>query len=128
MPRQSLKKRADGRFACRYQDKFFYGKTQGEALAARDEYKRALEESHLRELENVQELHRRELKNIKETHETHLKWLLIAIFIISFFFLLLLIYTLGMNVYDFTHTDRGWYQYASDFFQNLQNRIKTFFS
>lgn len=41
MPRQTLKKRADGRYVCKYNGKFFYGKTQGEALAARDEYKRA---------------------------------------------------------------------------------------
>lgn len=40
MPRQTLKKRADGRYVCKYKDKFFYGKTQSEALAARDEYKR----------------------------------------------------------------------------------------
>lgn len=40
MPRQTLKKRPDGRYVCKYKDKFFYGKTQGEALAARDAYKR----------------------------------------------------------------------------------------
>lgn len=38
MPRakkQHLKKRADGRYACRYKDHFFYGATEDEALAQR---------------------------------------------------------------------------------------------
>lgn len=42
MPRakkQHLKKRPDGRYVCRYKDVFFYGWTEDEALAARDEYK-----------------------------------------------------------------------------------------
>lgn len=43
MPRQTLKQRSDGRYACKFQGKFFYGATQSEALAARDEYKRMLE-------------------------------------------------------------------------------------
>lgn len=43
MPRQSLKRRADGRYACKYKDKWFYGATQQEALAAREAYKRMLE-------------------------------------------------------------------------------------
>lgn len=43
MPRQSLKQRADGRYRVKFQDKYFYGATQREAYAARDEYKRALE-------------------------------------------------------------------------------------
>lgn len=40
MPRQTLKKRPDGRYVCTYHGKFFYGYTQAEALAARDAYKR----------------------------------------------------------------------------------------
>lgn len=36
MPRQTLKQRADGRYACKWQGLTFYGKTQKEALAARD--------------------------------------------------------------------------------------------
>ena len=38
--RQHLKQRADGRYACRYKDKWFMGLTEDEALAAREEYKR----------------------------------------------------------------------------------------
>ena len=34
MPRQTLKQRPDGRYACKYKGKFFYGATQTEALAA----------------------------------------------------------------------------------------------
>lgn len=41
MPRQSLKKRADGRYRVKYQDRYFYGKTQAEAIRAREEYKQA---------------------------------------------------------------------------------------
>ena len=33
-----LKKRKDGRYACRYEDKWFYGSTEKEALQKRDEY------------------------------------------------------------------------------------------
>lgn len=43
MPRikkQHLKRRPDGRYACRYKDQFFYGETEDEALAAREEFKR----------------------------------------------------------------------------------------
>ena len=43
MPRakkQHLKQRADGRFACRYRDQWFYGLTEDEALEAREAYKR----------------------------------------------------------------------------------------
>lgn len=40
MPCQTLKQRPDGRYACKYKGKFFYGATQTEALAAREEYKR----------------------------------------------------------------------------------------
>ena len=44
MPRQKkqhLKRRKDGRFACRYKDLFFYGDTEEEALQAREDYKDA---------------------------------------------------------------------------------------
>ena len=43
MPRakkQELKQRADGRYACRYKDKWFMGASSDEALAAREEYKK----------------------------------------------------------------------------------------
>ena len=40
MPRQTLKQRADGRYVCRCDDRYFLGTTQKEALAARDAYKR----------------------------------------------------------------------------------------
>lgn len=38
MPRPSLKKRKDGRYRCKYKDKYFYGETVSEAYAARDAY------------------------------------------------------------------------------------------
>ena len=44
MPRQKkqvLKKRADGRYACRYKNEWFYGRTPEEALAQREEFKEA---------------------------------------------------------------------------------------
>lgn len=43
MPRakkQRLKQRKDGRYACRYKSQWFYGQTQEEALAMREQYKR----------------------------------------------------------------------------------------
>lgn len=43
MPRvkkQRLKRRKDGRYACRYKDQWFYGASEEEALALRDEYQR----------------------------------------------------------------------------------------
>ena len=43
MPRASLKMRPDGRYRVKYKEKYFYGYTQSEAYAARDEYKRMLE-------------------------------------------------------------------------------------
>lgn len=49
MPRQKkqvLKKRKDGRFACRYKDMWFYGSTSDEALKAREEYKRSEENGY----------------------------------------------------------------------------------
>ncbi|MEG1884539.1 MAG: hypothetical protein RR224_12615, partial [Clostridia bacterium] len=48
MPRKALKRRADGRYACRYKDKYFYGNTSDEAYATRDEYNRQIK-SGLRE-------------------------------------------------------------------------------
>jgi integrase len=39
--KQHLKRRPDGRYACRYKDQWFYGLTEEEALQAREEYKRA---------------------------------------------------------------------------------------
>ena len=38
MPRPTLKKRADGRYRCKYHDQYFYGATVSEAFAARDAY------------------------------------------------------------------------------------------
>lgn len=44
MPRQTLKQRSDGRYRCKYKGRDFYGATQSEALAARDEYRRMEEQ------------------------------------------------------------------------------------
>lgn len=41
MPRQSLTKRADGRYRVKYKDQYFYGTTQAEAIQKREEYKHA---------------------------------------------------------------------------------------
>ena len=41
MPRQSLTRRADGRYRVKYKDVYFYGQTQAEAMRKRDEYKMA---------------------------------------------------------------------------------------
>ena len=38
MPRKELKPRADGRYACKYKGRFFYGHTPEEAKAARQQY------------------------------------------------------------------------------------------
>lgn len=43
IPKLSLKKRPDGRYVCRYLDEWFYGSTQAEALAKRDDLKKSLE-------------------------------------------------------------------------------------
>lgn len=43
MPKPSLTRRADGRYRVKYQGKQFYGDTQKEAYAKRDEYRRMLE-------------------------------------------------------------------------------------
>lgn len=42
--RQHLKKRSDGRYACRYKDKWFMGTTEKEALDAREAYKRTVQQ------------------------------------------------------------------------------------
>lgn len=50
MPREKkphLKKRPDGRYACRYKGEWFYGATEAEALAARDAYKKAEADGYL---------------------------------------------------------------------------------
>ena len=39
MPRQKLTQRSDGYFRVKYHGKEFYGKTQAEAMKARDDYK-----------------------------------------------------------------------------------------
>lgn len=39
MPRQQLKQRSDGRYACKYKGIFFYGETAREAMQKRDVYK-----------------------------------------------------------------------------------------
>lgn len=44
MPRQTLKQRPDGRYVCKYKDRSFYGYTQSEALAAREQYKRMVDQ------------------------------------------------------------------------------------
>lgn len=43
MPRQKLTQRTDGRYRCKYKDKYFYGSSQREAQQKRDEYKRLLD-------------------------------------------------------------------------------------
>ena len=44
MPRQKLTQRSDGRYKCKFQGKQFYGATQKEAYAKRDEYRRMVED------------------------------------------------------------------------------------
>lgn len=46
MPRQTLTKRADGRYACKYEGRFFYGKTANEAFRKRDDYVRMQERGY----------------------------------------------------------------------------------
>lgn len=53
MPRQRLEKRKDGRFVCRYDDKYFYGKTQAEATRKRDAYISELESGYSPESETT---------------------------------------------------------------------------
>lgn len=55
MPRRKepeLKPRADGRYACRYKDRFFYGDTAAEAAKLRDEYKYRCEHG-IEEIRNI---------------------------------------------------------------------------
>lgn len=50
MPRakkQHLKRRPDGRYACRYKGEWFYGYTEDEALQAREDYKQAEREGNV---------------------------------------------------------------------------------
>ena len=54
--RQHLKRRPDGRYACRYHEQWFYGASEAEALQAREEYKhRERLARHIRENPNVRE-------------------------------------------------------------------------
>lgn len=56
MPRvkkQHLKRRADGRYACRYGEKWFMGATEDEALRARERYKQAEKLGMLAALEPI---------------------------------------------------------------------------
>jgi len=46
MPRQKLTKRADGRYTCKYDGKFFYGKSAAEATRKRDEYIRKQDQGY----------------------------------------------------------------------------------
>lgn len=57
MPRAKkphLKKRSDGRYACRYKDQWFYGDTEDEALALREAYK-AAEQRQIGRIPTVEE-------------------------------------------------------------------------
>ena len=47
MPRKKLTKRPDGRYACKYKGKFFYGSSSDAAYAARDAYIRQESAGHL---------------------------------------------------------------------------------
>ena len=47
MPRKKLTQRPDGRYACKYKGKFFYGSSSDAAYAARDEYIRKEAAGHL---------------------------------------------------------------------------------
>lgn len=47
MPQKKLTKRADGRYACKYKGKFFYGRSPEEAKQARNDYIRAEESGRL---------------------------------------------------------------------------------
>ena len=53
MPRQTLTKRNDGRFKCKYNGKQFYGKTQKEALQKRDEYIANEKAGYVHDLDNI---------------------------------------------------------------------------
>lgn len=51
--KQHLKKRKDGRYACRYKDRWFMGKTEEEALRSREQYKQAEKEGRLAVLQPI---------------------------------------------------------------------------
>ena len=53
MPRQKLNQRADGRYACKYDGRFFYGKSASEALRKRDEYIHELDQGFNADLTDV---------------------------------------------------------------------------
>lgn len=53
MPRQTLKKREDNRYKCKYHGIQFYGKTQKEAFRKRDEYIAAEKAGSVHELEKI---------------------------------------------------------------------------
>ena len=53
MPRQKLTERSDNRYACKYNGKFFYGKTQEEAKRKREDYIRDLSLGYNPDLSNV---------------------------------------------------------------------------
>ena len=53
MPRQTLKKRKDGRYRCKLGNKYFYGATPTEALRARAAYERMLEAGMRAEAEGL---------------------------------------------------------------------------
>ena len=58
MPRikkQHLKRRADGRYCCKYHGIQFMGNTEDEALRAREEYKRAEAEGLVAALRSIDE-------------------------------------------------------------------------
>ena len=53
MPRQKLTQRTDGYFKVKYHDKQFYGKTQAEAMKARDAYKQKEQMGLSHDLEGI---------------------------------------------------------------------------
>lgn len=94
-----------------------------DALMARN---KALEASHLRELEGINEAHAKEVETLLAVQAKHDKRLMIVIGILTSFIIILLTYVLGVNIYDMTHPDRGWIQYAMESLKNLQNKLKIF--
>ncbi len=53
MPRQHLKRRKDGRYACRYKDKWFMGDTETEVLEAREAYKLQLKQGMKKDADHM---------------------------------------------------------------------------
>lgn len=53
MPRQHLKRRKDGRYACRYKDKWFMGDTEAEVLEARETYKFQLKQGMSKDADHM---------------------------------------------------------------------------